>query len=101
MAHDGAGTGGTEFATATYVRKAATNNTTNFPSTTLATGLKYLDVDHTFANPDEDWGTAAALAIYDASAGGNMLLCQAMTETPVVQDAPPVITAGTFRITLD
>lgn len=100
-AHTSAGSGGTEFATASYARKAITNNLTNFPAVAAGTGLKYLDVDHTFTTPSEDWGTAVALALYDALTGGNMLLIKAISDTPVVDTSAPVVAASTgLRITV-
>lgn len=63
--------GGTEVFGGSYVRKAVTNNTTNFPN--AVSGSKSLHIAQTFVTATGSWGTVVAFAYFDASTAGNML----------------------------
>lgn len=57
-----------------YVRKAVTANTTNWPTATgAAPGTSVLGANQVFATPGGSWGTVTGWALYDASTAGHML----------------------------
>ncbi len=73
--------GGTECTGGAYARKATTNNTTNFPTTT--TGAKSLGVSAAFDEATNNWGTISHWGLYDAASGGN-LCCHGALVTPTI-----------------
>ncbi len=73
--------GGTECTGGAYARKAITNNTTNWPTTT--TGTKSLGVSTAFEEATNNWGTITGWGLYDASTGGNLCM-QGTLSTPLV-----------------
>lgn len=94
--------GGTELAAGTapgYVRLAATNNTTTFPPATTngTTGLgeKTVGVDQTFAanTSGSNWPTIVAFGLFDASAGGTLLLWGAVAPLAITPGAAFIIPA--------
>ena len=56
-----------------------------------------------FAAPVTDWGTIAALGIFNAAAGGDMWFVSALTTARAVHagDAPPTFLAAAFSFCLD
>ena len=94
--------GGTECTGGSYVRKAVTNNTTNFPAAGGGDpATSALAVAHTFASPTADWGTAVAWGLFDASSAGT-LWYWSMLETPRVinnGDAAPSFAANELSFT--
>ena len=63
--------GGTECTGGSYVRKAVTNNDTNWPA--AAAGAKANGTEIAFVEATGDWGTVVAFGIFDAESGGNLL----------------------------
>jgi hypothetical protein len=64
--------GGTEVASSgSYVRKAVTNNSTNWPAS--SSGIKTNGAAISWITPTGDWGRVVGIAEYDASTGGNLL----------------------------
>lgn len=61
---------GTEVSGGSYVRKAVTNNGTNFGS--AVAGVKRNATAITWVTPSASWGTVVGLGVFDASSGGNM-----------------------------
>jgi len=66
--------GGTEVTGGSYARVAVTNNVTNFPASSLVTGITTLlngtVID--FGNATADWGAIGWAALWDASSSGNL-----------------------------
>lgn len=73
--------GGSEVTGGSYGRIAKTNNVTNFPN--AASGSKSNGTAIDFATASAAWGTAVAVAIFDASVAGNLLYWALLT-TPIV-----------------
>lgn len=70
VAEDDAG-GGTEVAAGDYVRKAVTNNATNWPA--ASGGAKSNGTEIAFAEATSSWGTVVSFGIWDAVSGGNLM----------------------------
>jgi hypothetical protein len=83
-----------------YVRKAVTNNATNFPA---ASGrVKTLAVEQQFADPSGSWGTVDELRVFDASVSGNTLFSKALTVSRAVGvNNPGYFGASSFSITVN
>ena len=68
-----------------------------------ATGKSTNQVDFTFPDPDgvESWGTIVAVGICDADTGGNILLCDDLTQSVevVAGGAGPIFKAGSISLT--
>lgn len=71
--------GGTEVTGGSYARVAITNNGTNFPS--AVNGGKSNGAAITFPQATANWGTAVAMALFDASTNGNMLFWSTLVPT--------------------
>lgn len=100
-APDSAGAGGVEPSGNAYAREAVTNNATEFPDSTLASGAKTNANAQTFATPTPaGWGTVVAVGMYDASTGGNLWFSDAVSDTVVAVSDPYVIAAGDLRLNL-
>lgn len=97
--------GGTEVSGGSYVRKAVTNNATNFPAAALVGDLatKLLDVEQLFVTATANWGTITHFAVFDASSGGNMRGWGALAASKVINtgDAFRFPAATGLTITLD
>lgn len=74
--------GGTEVSGNNYGRAAVTNNATNFPA--ASGGTKSNGTTITFATPSGSWGTVAAMGVFDASSGGNLLAWADLTVSKTV-----------------
>jgi hypothetical protein len=100
-APDGAGAGAVEPTGNAYARKSVTNNSTEFPLSTLASGLKANANAQTFATPTPSgWGTVVAVGLYDAATGGNLWWSDTVSDTVVAASDPFVIAAADMRILL-
>jgi hypothetical protein len=67
--------GGTELSGSGYARIAVTNNTTNFPASSIVSGVatKLTGTDITWGPASgSNWASAVAVGFYDASTGGNL-----------------------------
>lgn len=95
--------GGTECSGGAYVRKAITNNTTNFPITT--TGEKNLGVSIAFLEATTNWGTITAVGLSDSVTAGAPVQFYAPLDTAQTINAGDIfrIAAGSsgLRILLD
>lgn len=92
------GTGGVEVSGGGYARKAVTNNTTNFPTTSSGTKSNAADIQWTAATAD--WGTVAGVAIFDAPTGGNQLYQKDLTTPRAVgTDIAFTFRAGSLTFT--
>jgi hypothetical protein len=95
--------GGTECSGGAYVRKAITNNTTNFPTTT--TGEKNLGVSIAFLEATTNWGTITAVGLSDSVTAGAPVQFYAPLDTAQTINAGDIfrIAAGSsgLRILLD
>jgi hypothetical protein len=82
-----------------YVRKAVTNDTTNFP---LASGgTKVLNVAQEFATPSGSWGSIDEVRIFDAASSGNLLFSKALTTPRTVGlNSPCRFSAGALTLAL-
>lgn len=66
--------GAVEVSGTSYVRKAVTANSTNFPAASgAAPATSVLGANQVFATPGGSWGTVVGWALYDASTAGHML----------------------------
>jgi hypothetical protein len=95
--------GGTEVSGGSYARVAVTNNTTNFPAATgTSPTTKNNGTTITFATATADWGTVVAMAIYDASSGGNEIAWCTLTQNKTVSNGDTAsFAANAFSMTLD
>ena len=94
------GTGETEPAGGSYARVAITNNKTTF--TSAASGELTNDINITFAESTDAWGTITYVFLADALSGGNIYFFEALPSSKVVQTATTVVfaaTAMTFSMT--
>jgi hypothetical protein len=88
--------GGTEVAAGDYTRKAAA-------FAAYASGRVYLSANVTFTNAAASaWGTIPAIAYYDASTAGNLMLVSAISPVPTIGiGAPLILDAATTYAGLD
>lgn len=97
--------GGTECSGGAYVRKAITNNTTNFPPT--STGEKNLGVGQSiaFSEATTNWGTITAVGLSDSVTAGAPVQFYAPLDTAQTINAGDIfrIAGGSsgLRILLD
>lgn len=90
--------GGTEVTGGSYARKLAGSLTVSGTAPTLATNGTALE----FVTATAAWGTVTHLALFDASAGGNMLAWAPLTAPRTVNSGDVFrIPAGDLDITLD
>lgn len=82
--------GGTEVTTSGgtgYSRVSVANNTTNWPNASgTSPTSKSNGTTFTFPTATADWGTIVAMAIFDASTGGNMLYWATLNANKVVSN---------------
>lgn len=71
---DNDGTGLVEVTGGSYARTAVTNNTTNFPSSTVVSHIATIILGTTinWGPASASWGTIVGIAFYDASSSGNL-----------------------------
>ena len=92
--------GGTEATGGSYARVSITNNATNFPA--ASGGAKANGTDITWTTATASWGTITAVALLDASSGGNQICWDALATSKAVGDGDTLeIATGDFDITLD
>lgn len=96
----GAAGGGTELSGNGYVRKAVTNNATNWPA--AAGGVKGNGAVIEFAAFTGGPQTVVALGIYDAASAGNLLVWDDVT-TPKTYESGDImrVEVNSVTITLD
>jgi hypothetical protein len=92
------GAGGVELSGSGYARVSVTNNSTNFPASTLGSGIKTNGAAIQFPAPTASWGTIAGIAMYD-DAGTTLLGTFALSQT-FETGQQPTIPAGTLTIQL-
>lgn len=103
---------GTEVTGGSYARVAVTRGLTQWAgtqsagSTTASSGTGGTTSNNasiTFPAPTANWGVVTHFAIYDASSGGNMWICQALTVSKTINngDAAPVFNAAALTIQVD
>lgn len=79
--------GGTEVTGGSYVRKAVTNDNTQWSRTgDTVTNLNAID----FVTPTADWGIVGWVGVYDASTSGNLLFWAALLSTQDIHNTDPV-----------
>lgn len=102
---------GTEVSGGSYARVSVTSNGTNWANTQVSgtgvsTGTSGTTSNSnaiTFPAPTANWGSITHFGVWDASSGGNMLLCQALTQSKTVNngDAAPSFAAGALTFQID
>lgn len=90
---------GAEVSGNSYVRKAVSNDATNFPA--AVAGVKTLAVAQEFAAPSGAWGVVDEVRLFDAPTGGNTLWAKALTTPRTVGlNAPCRFSTGSLTFTL-
>lgn len=92
------GAGGVELSGSGYARVSVTRNTTNFPASTLGSGIITNGTAIQFPVPTASWGTIAGIAMYD-DAGTTFLGAFALSQT-IETGQQLTIPAGTLTIQL-
>lgn len=98
---------GTEVTGGSYARVGVAASLTNFAgtqsagSTTASTGTGATTSNNgaiTFPAPTANWGSVTHVGVWDASSGGNMWVCQALSQAKTVNngDAAPSFPAAQF-----
>lgn len=91
--------GGTEVTGGSYARVAVTNNATNFPAASAGAKANGTLID--FGTATANWGTVVAMAILDASSGGNFLAWGDLTASKVINNGDSAtFPVGDLDITL-
>jgi hypothetical protein len=104
--------GGTEVSGGSYARVAVTASLANWAgtqssgSTTASSGTGGTSSNNnaiTFASPTANWGSITHVAFYDASTGGNIWFCTALTVAKTVNngDAAPSFAAAALTQQID
>lgn len=104
--------GGTEVTGGSYARVAVTSSLANWAGTqgagtTVASsgtsGTTSNNGTITFPAPTANWGTVVAVAVYDASTSGNLLLYSALTANKTINngDAAPVFNSAALSFQID
>lgn len=92
--------GGVEVSGGSYVRKAVTNNLTNWPE--AAGGAKANGTEIAFPVATADWGKVVAFAILDAESAGNFLYWGDLAAEKTVKDGDTAkFAVGDLEITED
>lgn len=90
---------GTEVAGGSYARVSVARSLANFAgtqsagSTTASTGTGGVTSNNaavSFATPSAGWGTVTHFFIIDASSGGNLFICQALTASKTINSGDTV-----------
>jgi hypothetical protein len=102
---------GTEVSGGSYARVGVAANTTNWANTqnsgtgasTGTSGTTRNKVTITFPAPTANWGSITHFGIWDASSGGNMLICAALTQAKTVNngDAAPAFAVDALTVQID
>lgn len=91
--------GGTEVTGGSYARVAVTNNATNWPA--ASAGAKANGTVFDFGTASANWGTVVAMAILDASSGGNFLAWGDLTASKTINNGDSAtFPVGDLDITL-
>ena len=100
---------GTEVSGGSYARVSVTRSLANWAgtqsagSTTASTGTGGVTSNNnaiTFPTPSAGWGTVTHFFISDASSGGNIILCQALTTSKTINSGDSVsFAAGALTVT--
>ncbi len=95
--------GGTEVTGGSYVRKAMTNNTTNFPNASgTSPTQKQNGTSVDFVQASADWGAITGVALYDAASGGNEIAWTALNQSKTVSNGDTAsFPANSLTFTLD
>lgn len=91
--------GGTEVAGGSYVRKAVTNNSINFPA--ASGGVKSNGTVISFAQATAAWGDILAIGIFNAVSGGDLLAWSSFSAETVNSGDTLSIGVGDLDITMD
>lgn len=101
--------GGTEVSGGSYARATLNPSASNWKSTNGTTsgassgtsGQTSNAVAITFPAPTANWGSISHFAIFDATTGGNMLICQALTSAKTVNsgDSAPSFAVDALTVT--
>ena len=91
------GTGCTECSTSMgYARVSVATNTSNW--SVASNGTLSNNIDLTFPEATNDWGTITYVAVFDAPTGGNMLYYEALPKSRIVQqNATLMFKAGSLK----
>lgn len=103
---------GTEVTGGSYARVAVTGSLANWAgtqsagSTTASSGTGGQTSNNgtiTFPAPTANWGVVTHFGIFDASSGGNMLICQALAVSKTINnaDAAPSFPAAALSVTFN
>ena len=103
---------GTEVSGGSYARVAVVRNLSNFSGTQGAGTVSFSsgtsgtisnNIDIIFPAPTANWGTVAAMGIYDASSGGNLLFYGSLVPSKTINsgDSAPKFSIGQFALQLD
>lgn len=103
---------GTEVTGGSYARVAVASSLANWAgtqsagSTTASSGTGGTTSNNgaiTFPAPTANWGVVTHFGIYDAASSGNLLVCQALTQSKTINngDAAPVFNAGALTLQVD
>lgn len=103
---------GTEVSGGSYARVSVTANTTNWAgtqsagSTTASSGTGGTTSNNgaiTFPSPTANWGSVTHVILMDASSGGNLLFCIALTTGKTINngDAAPSFAAAALTMQVD
>jgi uncharacterized Zn-binding protein involved in type VI secretion len=95
--------GGTEVTGGSYVRKAVTNDATNFPAAVAGNpSSKSNGTTISFVTATASWGTVVAFGIFDAVSGGNLMHHGTLAVSKLIDiDDIAEFPAGTLTITED
>lgn len=91
--------GGTEVAAEDYARLAIANDATQWPA--AAAGAKTNGEALAFDPAETAWGTVVAVGVFDAAAGGNLLVWATMDALVVDEGDQVEFAAGGIEVTLD
>lgn len=104
--------GGTECTGGSYARVSVDATLANFAGTqgagtttgsTGTSGTTSNNIDIQFPSPTAGWGTAVAMAVFDAATDGNMICYGALLPPKVINsgDLPPKFSVGQWMFQLD
>jgi hypothetical protein len=94
--------GGTEVATGSYARVAVASGTGNWAAVSAGNGTTSNVNTVSFPTPSASWGTVTHFGLYDASTSGNLLICQSLTASKVINSGDTVsFAAGALTIQID
>lgn len=94
---------GTEVSGGSYARVAVTNASAQWAAPSGGNGTTSNVNAITFPAPTANWGQVTHWFIADASSGGNLLWCAALTQAKTINDgdAAPAFNAGALSVQID